>query len=242
VLLDPSRSVAEVAAVVHRSLDGRRFGFSGAFDLSEPSTSVVDLVVDGRLQEFTAGGAGLAQEVVRALGGRGFDAEFGFQGGTLSVAATARYDGRIRLVESPLVAVWLGERHSLVTHWYGGGVAELLGMMRTFQIQEYDDGLTVTVEPARGSDLAMPATVIKLVPGLGLLELSPLTQSHLSTLPTWRGRSTRAGELFQDTLSNGRPYFVLAGRDTWATLVPLGDAAPEEVAGRAERLRVELVS
>jgi hypothetical protein len=233
-------------STVHRSLDGRRFRFGTGFDLGQPTTSVLDVVIGGRLQEFTAGPVALGLEVAKALSAtgtaKGFDQELTYQGGRLSIARTGRYDGQSRLVEEPLVAVWHGSRYCMVTHWYGGGTAELLGVLRTLRIEEHDDGLMVHPDRAAGTDLAAPATLIKQIPGLGLVELSPLTDVHLTTLPGWRGLTTPAGEMFKDTLSNGAPYFILAGSDIWATVVPLAGTSPDRVADRLGQLKVELVA
>lgn len=232
---------AAEAQVIHRSLDGRRFRLSGALELGLPFTSVLDVAVGGRLHEFTAGLAGLGAEVAGALGGSGFDEEFAYQGGTLLVGRLRPYDRQSRLVEDLLVAVWRGDRYALVTQLYGMTTAELLGLLRTLRIEEHPDGLAVAPGPRAGSEFAAPATVLKQIPELGLLEVAPLTDQHVKTLPSWRGLATPAGELFADQLSDGQPYFVLAAPDTWTTLVPGSAAAAQAVPGRIGRLRVRLV-
>ncbi len=90
-----------------------------------------------------------------------------------------------------------------------------------------------------GSRLAAPATVIKQVPGLGLLDMTPLTAERARQLPSWRGLRTGAGELFRDTLSDGKPYFVLAAADAWVTVLPLPDTALDRVPDLVDRLRVQ---
>jgi hypothetical protein len=227
------------APVVHRSLDGVRFEIGGDLDLAEPSTSVLDVAVGGRLYELTAGAAGLAAEVAASVHHAGrpdFDEELSFAGGSLRLARSTPFDGRTGLVEDVLVAAWVGERHCLVSQWYGASTADVLGVLRTLRITEHDDGLTV--RPAGGLVPNGPATVIKQVPELGLLELCPLTRAHLRTLPAWAGRATAAGDLYQDTLSNGQPFYLLAGTDTWATVVPSGPRAADQMA----RLRLRRVA
>jgi hypothetical protein len=233
--------MAAETQVIHRSLDGRRFLLSGRLDLGLPFTSVVDVAIGGRMHEFTAGVAGLGADVASALGGAGFDEEFSYQDGALLVARLRPYDRQIRLAEDMLVAVWRGEQHCLVTQLYGTTTAGLFGLLRTLRIEQHEDGLVVTPAPAGGSELAAPATVIKQVPELGLLELSPLTDAHVKTLPAWRGLSTPAGELFTDSLADGKPYFVLAAPDTWTTLVPGAGVPADQVAGRVGQLRVRMV-
>lgn len=224
------------AAVAHRSLDGRRFFLSGPLDLSRPATSVLDVVIRGRLHEFTAGPAALGAEVAAALGSAGFDEELSYAGGRLLVGRARPYDSRIRLVEDVVVAVWLGGDHALITQLYGMSTAHLLAILRSVRITVHDDGLALA--PAGDAAFAGPATVVKEVPALGLLETSPLTADHARTLPAWSGRPTPAGELFTDTLSSGDPFFVLATADSWTTVVPLAGTTAAQMAARIGRLRV----
>ncbi|GLY25098.1 hypothetical protein [Micromonospora sp. NBRC 101691] len=225
--------------VTHRAVDGVRFLLDGSLDLSAPSTSVADVTINGRLHEFTAGTVGLADDVVRALGVDRFDEELSYQGGRLWTARTKPYDPQIRLTEDRLVAVWRGRRHSFFTEIYGATTAHLLGVLRTLRIEEHDDGLTLRPVPKGGAEFAAPATVLKEVPGLGLLELTTLTRERAERLPSWQGLRTRAGELYRDTLSDGKPYFVLATADTWLSVVPLGDTDLEQVPTLVDRLHVQ---
>lgn len=234
-------SAAE-ARVLHRSLDGRQFALSGRFDLGRPGTSVLGVAVRGRLHELTAGPAGLGEEVAAGVGVGRFDEELSYQGGTLLVGRARPYDRQTRLVEDLVLAVWRGRQHSLLTQFYGASTAGVLAVLRTLRISEHRDGISVRPEPGAGSDLAAPATVLKQVPGLGLLEVSPLTDQHARTLPFRSGLSTSGGELFQDQLSNGRPYFVLATSDTWTTVVPLADSPPDRIPGLLGGLRVGAVA
>lgn len=224
--------------VAHRAIDGRRFLLGGPFDLAAPFTSAVEVTVGGRRHEFTAGPLGLAHDVAGALGVQGFDEELSYQGGVLSTARTRPYDPQIRLIEDRLVAVWQGRRHCLFTQMYRASTAELLAVLRTLRIEEHDDGLAVHPYPRTGTGFSAPATLVKQVPELGLLELAPLTPQRAAQLPSWRGLATPAGELFRDTLSDGSPYFVLAAADAWLTVLPLTDTAPERVPTLLGRLRL----
>lgn len=229
------------ARVTHRSLDGRRFTLSGRLDLGQPVTSVVGVAVRGRLHELTAGPAGLGEEVAAALGVGRFDEELSYRGGTLLLGRARPYDRQVRLVEDLVLVVWRGREHCLVTQFYGASTAAVLAVLRTLRIEEHADGVSVRPEPGAGSDFASPSTVLKQVPRLGLLELSPLTDQHARTLPSWSGLPTSGGELFRDRLSDGRPYFVLATADTWTTVVPLADSPTEQVPALLGGLSVRTV-
>jgi hypothetical protein len=233
--------MAAEASVIHRALDGHRFRLSGPLDLALPFTSAVGVVVHGHLHELTAGPPGLGEEVARAAGVDRLDEELSYRGGTLRLGHVKRYDAGIRLVENLVVAVWQGRRYSLVLQLYRASTADVLGLLRTFEIVEHDDGIEIRPDAKAGSSFAGPASVVKQVPGLGLLEVSPLTAQHTKTLPAWQGISTRAGELFQDGLANGQPYFVIAGTDTWGTVVPLADTAVGQLPAMADRLTLQTV-
>ncbi len=220
----------------HRALDGRRYELSGPFDFSGPFTSTVEVTVSGRRHELTAGITGLGEAVAEALGIERFDEELSHQGGTLLTARTQPYDAGIRLREDRLTAVWRGRRYGLVTQMYRATTGQLLGMLRTLRIFEYDDGLSV--RPTAGSSFATPATVTGQVPGLGLLEISPLTAQHSAQLPRWRGLTTPAGELFRDTLTDGSPYFILVTADTWITVLPLRDTVLDRIPDLVGNLRL----
>ena len=222
--------------VAHRALDGKRYLLSGPFDLTTPATSVVELAVSGRRCEITAGGPRLGDDVLAALGATGYDEELVYAGGRLAIARTEPYDPQIRLRENRLTGVWLGKRFSFFTHLYGATSNDLLSVLSGFAIREHDDGIAIT--PHRPHGFAGTATLVKEVPGLGLLEISPLTPQHTAQLPRWRGMTTQAGELFVDELSDGSPYFVLAGSDTWTTVLPLRDTELAEVPRLVGELRL----
>lgn len=225
--------------VAHRAIDERRFLLDGSLDFGAPFTSVADVTISGRLHEFTAGSIGLADDVARALGVDAFDEELSYQGGALLTARSRPYDPAIRLTEERLVAVWRGRRFSFFTEMYSATTADLLGVLRTLRVDEHDDGLTLRPTSKTSAEFAAPATVLKEIPGLGLLEMAPLTKERVGRLPSWRGLQTQAGELFRDELPDGTPYFVLATADTWLSLVPFADTNVAEVPALVNRLRVQ---
>lgn len=227
------------STVVHRALDGRRYELSGVLDLGRPSTSAVEVLVGGRRHELVAGTSGLGDEVATALGVTRFDEEFRFAEGTLIVGRTRRAEPGSRITEDLLLAVWRGRRHCLVSHFYDTSTATAVELLHTLGIAEYEDG--VAVRPRSGSELAAPAAVVKEIPTLGLLELTVPEAPQATRLPAWKGARTRSGELFSDRLSNGEPYFVLAGADTWTTVLPLADTDVARVPELVDQLGLRLL-
>ncbi|MGP4110794.1 hypothetical protein ACTWP5_07740 [Streptomyces sp. 4N509B] len=228
--------MASAATVDHRALDGVAYRLTSDLDLGLPSTSVADVTVDGHLVEFTAGPAALGDDIAQTHGISAFDTELSFRGGTVRTATQRVYDPQTKQVERPTLVVWRGAHHSLVTRLYRVTTRDVLGMLRTLRLTERADGLTLDPDRAAGSGFARPASVIKEVPGLGLLEMTEPTRETTAQLPPWKGLAVRGGELYRDTLSDGRPFFVLSARTVWATVVPLAHTTVEEVPGLVRRL------
>lgn len=218
------------SAVAHRALDGVSYRIeSDGLDLGSAFTSAVELLVEGRLFEFTAGPAELAEKMAASLGVQAFDTELSFQNGTLRTATTREYDPESQLVERPTLVAWQGRRFSLVTRLYRVTTEDVLALLRTVRITEDDAGLFLAPDARSGSRFAGPAAVVKEVPGLGLVEMSSRTRERTAQLPPWKGSEVPSGELYRDTLSDGRPFFVLSGTRLWATVVPLADTNVEKV-------------
>ncbi len=227
------------STVVHRALDGRRYELTGTLDLGQPSTSSVRVTVRGRTHELVAGVSGLAEEVATALGVSGFDEELAFAGGTLLIGRTRRVEPGSRITEDILVAVWRGRRYCLISHFYDTTTATAVAARSTQGLTEHDDGMAV--RPTGGSAVVAPAAVVKEVPTLGLLEMTVPSAPQATRLPDGKGARTRAGELFADRMSNGDPYFVLAGEDTWTTVIPLADTDLARVPALVDQLGTRLL-
>lgn len=226
-------------AAVHRALDGVQFLLDGELDLSCPATSVAEVMIGDRLHEFTSGAPTLGRDVAATLGIDAFTERLGYQGGTLHTATKRTYDNQAMLVEELLIGAWLGTKHSLVTQLPRGSTAELLGILRALNVAERDDGLVLKPDPKAGCQFANPATIMKEVPGLGLLELSTPTSDRRRQLAGLDSKATAGGELFADWLTDGSPYFILDAPGVWMTVVPLaGSAAAERMPSLVERLRV----
>ncbi|MEV6105051.1 hypothetical protein AB0M28_10090 [Streptomyces sp. NPDC051940] len=232
--------MAAAVVVSHRALDGAAYRLESDLDLREPFTSAVEVLVGGRLVEFTAGPVSLGESVAASLGVTAYDSELTFQGGTLLTAVTEEREPRSGLLERPLLVVWRGRRYAMVTRLYGLDTASVLALLRTLRITETGAGLVLVPDAAAGSGFAGAATVTKEVPGLGLVEFTRRGKGHGDQLPPWKGVAVGSGELFRDTLSDGSPFFVLNAPEVWATVVPLSDTAVERVPELVGRLALRL--
>lgn len=226
--------------MTHLALDGSRLDVEGELDLSRPFTSVLDVGLRGHRYEFTAGAVGLGGEVAAALGLDGFDEELNHAGGALRVAHGTVTDPRTGLGDRVTVACWTGVAHELVTSLYGVTTAEVLDVFTTVDIVEGPDGIGITPAVGSGATVLGGALVLKEVPGLGLLEIAGRTKDAVRELPDWPGLPLGRGELFRDTLSNGRPYFVLAQPAAVVTVLPLDGTAVDRVPGLLGSLSVSM--
>ncbi len=227
------------AEVVHRALDGSRFRLGGDLELDGATTSTADLVTGRGLYRLTSGSTSLGADIARATGVGGFDEELSYQGGALRVGRRKIYDARARLSDDLLVAAWVGERYSLVTHLYNGSTERLLGLLRTLRIEEHADGVTVLPAARSGITFRGPAAVVTPVRGLGLLEVRTLTPQLAWELPSWPGVRVGSGELFRDTTTGDRTYFLLATPRIHLTVLPLADSRLDAVPQLLGRLKVE---
>lgn len=228
------------ARVTHLALDGSRHELAAELDLTRPFTSVVDLGIGGSRYEFTGGALGLGAEVVAALGLDGFGEELAYAGGTLLLAHGKVTDRRTGVVNATTVAAWHGVGHCLVTSLYNVTTSDVLGILDAVRIIERPDGIVLTPAPGTVARLLGTALVLKEVPGLGLLEIAGRTKEAVAELPDWAGLGLRSGELFRDTLSNGRPYFVLAAPAAVVTVLPLGDPTTGTVRTLLDSLTVSV--
>ena len=217
--------MAGESAVVHRALDGTRFRIDlPSEDLSRPFTSIAEVVLGGRLFEFTSGVAQLGDDLRAAFGADGFDEELHYRGGTLRLATRRTYDPQSKLVETPTLVVWQGKRRALVTHVYGLSTAEVLAALRPLGIDEQDDGIALAA--GDGAHFALPAFVLKEIPGLGLLEM---------TVPR---KLVQPAGLTWDKLTNGNPYAILVSGGVQTTVLPLTGTDPGRIPARLGQARI----
>jgi hypothetical protein len=232
-------SAGVTSTVLHRALDGRRYELSGPLDLGLPSTSSLRIALRGQATELVSGLGGLADEAAAALGVPGFDEELGFAGGTLRLGRVRRAEPGSRITEDILLAVWQGRERCLITHFYDTGTLAAVEALNSLGITEHDDG--IAVRPGKDSAQLAPAAIVKEIPALGLLELTAPSAPQATRLPEWKGKATPSGELFTDRMTNGDLYYVLAGAEIWATVLPLAGTDAARVPVLLESFSARLV-
>jgi hypothetical protein len=222
----------------HRALDGSLVTVRLTGDLSEPFSSFLELPLGSHLQEFAAGELHASEASARDLGVRTFAEEYQFQDGTLRFGSVAQYDPTVKIAAQLMVAVWEGRRFSLFTHAYhAAGTTELLKVLNTVRIRETPEGLALV--PTSITPAPAEVSLVKEVPGLGLLQIRPAVGASLNMLPTWPGRAVAGGELFLDDSGPDRVSWVLAGRTAVTNVVPHADRNPDDYLPALAELTVE---
>lgn len=230
--------MAAKAEAAHHALDGRQFVYSGDIDLSHPATSVARVVVGANLVEFTSGPAWVGASTADQRGIT-LDKSFTLQGGELRVGEAVTLDRDGKPLHRVRMAVWHGQRHCVFTHAYNSTVAEIIATMNSVTITELANGIAIAPKAAAQARFEQPATSVRYVPELGIVEAKVLDRRSSQILPKWRGAVTPAGELFQDTMSNGKPFLILAAATALVTIVPGPDVALGDAARLAGGLSVQ---
>jgi hypothetical protein len=227
-----------MASVVHRALDGAAATFQSSLPLDGPFTSVVNVRMHERLQEFTAGARSLGRAVAADHGIAHFDETYSFQGGRLSLGEVDIYDPGLKLAATFRLAVWEGERFSIHTHVYDQESNDLIRILRRFTFVEGETGVAIQPKDKGRTPFDDSASILREIPGLGLLEVTGRTAATSVGLPAWRGTRTAGGELFRDTVDNRQDYFVLVSPEMKATIIPDPNSDPTTILPHLDELKV----
>jgi len=227
-----------MASAVHRALDGAEVTFQSLLPLGQPFTTVVSVRMDSHLQEFTAGARSLGRAVAADHGIVHFDETYWFQGGRLGLGEADTYDPRLKLAARFRLAVWEGESFSIHIHTYDQRSSDLIRILRRFTFVEDETGVTIRPKDPGRTPFDDSASVLKEIPGLGLLEVTGRTPGTSVGLPARRGTRTAGGELFRDTVDNRQDYFVLVSLEMKATIVPDPDFDPATILPHLDGLTV----
>jgi hypothetical protein len=160
--------------------------------------------------------------------------EYAYRGGSLRVGRALDERGRVDF----LVSVWEGQAWSVYTPFYGGDVANLMGVLDLLSLEETDSGLVLVPLDDRIRYERSPE-LTKMIPGVGLLVMSQLTRQVARDLPRWSGTTVPGGELFVDEVPGaGQRYYVLVSPTARATIMPSPEAAGNTVPSRLLNLNV----
>jgi len=229
-------------SVTHEALDGGRIELRTNLETGEPYTSFLNLQLGSHIQEFSSGMREYAAANGRDLGVERFEEEYHLTGGTLRLGSTIQDIAPHNKVRATLaVAAWEGTSFSLFTHAYNADSAgELLGILAQVRISESAFGVTLAPQDPVQTPITH-VSVVKDLPGLGLLQIEPATPELIKSLPGWPGSTVAGGELFIDNTDGGGSTFVLAGRSAITRIIPDPDDAVDKLLPALAELRIDWV-
>lgn len=188
-----------------------------SFDLGQPFTSFIDVAYRG-----------VTHQVFAAADRHAFTYE-----NVTGEFRVGRYDGHI-LESLDAVDAQVTHRYQalvttpsgvLSTHSYDSvpGLLALIGALRP-----QATALGVVVEPDDECEFSGPPKVALALP-IGLLEVTPLTQEVIDTLPDWQGTPVESGELYGSRFADGAAYLTLVTESCRVIAMPQSDTDVDEV-------------
>ena len=231
---------------VTTSLDGRTLTMeSRRLDLSFRPTNVGVVRLPDRLVEFNASTIEFGRTVARELAQVRLEESFRLQGGRLWIGSTQQVISPAGHVSHIRMGLWEARHWCLWTHLNGpSSTDDLIGLFNSFTLTEVDAGVVMTSLDPSTVAFEEPSSVMKVVPQMGLLEVSPLTPRLRSTLPAQRGTRTLGGQIYVDEPVDGelnRMHFVLVSRSAFTSVTPSAVAAAS-AAGEHDLSRDQLAN
>lgn len=223
--------------ITHVAIDAGRVTITSGADLSAIATSAGRYSVDGIVREVTTQPAGFFP-VLAAAEGLEPTEEYQYRGGILRLGRAVHADPVSGTQRVDTTAVWDTGGASLAVTTSDLTTDTLLALLDRFDLRPAPEGLAVL--PANGLTWYDAPQLVKELPGLGLLEIVPLSNDTAGSLPSWPGTGVAGGELYRDELAPGVPYLVLVTETARVNVLP-DEGAIEAATEGASGLTVEWV-
>lgn len=224
-------------STTHLAIDASRVSISSAADLRAVATSAGRYSVDGIVREVTTQPAGFFPLLARAEGFEPTE-EYQYRGATLHLGRAVHADPVSGTRRVDTAAVWDDGSVSMALIASDLTTEALLALLDRFDLQPHPEGLAVL--PGRGVAWYDAPQLVKELPGVGLLEITPLANDTAGALPSWPGTPVTGGELYRDELAPGVPYVVLVTETARVNVLP-DDGGTEAAAAGAAALRVDWI-
>ena len=221
--------------ITHIAIDASRVTISGSADVRAVATSAGRYSVDGIVREVTTQPAGFFPVLARAEGLEPTE-EYQYRDGTLRLGRAVHADPVSGTRRVDTTAVWDAGGGSLAITTSDLTTDALLALLDRFDLRPSPEGLAVL--PANGLSWQDAPQLVKELPGLGLLEIVPLSNDTAGALPSWAGTEVAGGELYRDELAPGVPYLVLVTDTARVNVLP-DEGALEAATRGASGLQVE---
>ncbi len=224
-----------MSEITHIAVDAARVTITSDADLRAIATSAGRFLVDGVVREVTTQPAGFFDVLVAAEGLTPTE-EYQLAGGTLRLARAVHADPVSGTQRTDTTAVWEAQGSSLALTTSDLDTEGVLGVLERLELVPSPEGLAVL--PGAGVSWYDAPQLVKELPGLGLLEITPLSGDTAGSLPSWPGTPVAGGELYGDELAPGVPYVVLVTETARVNVLP-DEGAVEAAAAGAASLLVE---
>jgi len=205
------------ATATHVAIDGSRVTIAGAADLSRVATSAGRYTVDGIVREVTTQPAEFFDLLVAAEGLAPTE-EYQYRGGALRLGQTTHQDARSGSRRIDTTAVWDTAGWSMAVTGADLDAETVFALLDRLDLRPLAEGLAVL--PGNGIAWYDAPQLVKEVPGVGLLEVLPLSADTARSLPSWPGTPVAGGELYRDELAPGAPYVVLVTETALVNVLP----------------------
>lgn len=218
--------------------DGRQIHLATDEDRSDPYIFVIVAIVHGHRAQFVVGNRDHGR-LIASEAGVPLSERYSFQNGTLAFGELTTVDEVSKLRETLQLGIWEGNHASLKCFLYNQTSSDLIALLDNFDLTEVPEGLLIAPKTKETTLVPHGRGAVRFVqnlPGLGLLETSPIDTVPAGELPSWKGRSVPAGELFVQE-SAERQVYVLLSDSSFTRLYPnLHQIEEKEAVERLSRL------
>lgn len=219
--------------MTHVAIDGGRVHVTSDAPLAAPATSAGRYVVDGVIREITTQGTGFFDVLVAAEGLAPTE-DYQVRGGALRLGRTVHVDPATGSERVDTTAVWDAGDGSLALTTSDLDTEQVLALLDRLDLRPGPEGLAVL--PAGGIGWHDAPQLVKELPGIGLLEVLPLSAEVSGSLPSWPGTPVAGGELYRDEVAPGVPFVVLVTETARVNVLPDDDGIEAATAGATELL------
>jgi hypothetical protein len=228
--------------VTHVAIDGSTVTIDAtAFNPDFHASSVGIYTINGHWQEFTTSyrdfGAAVAADLSLSLG-----ESYTLQGGRLRLGTTSVHfpdmGKGVRQTDLLHLAVWEGRRFSVHTHRYNGKAHDLIDVFDRFDLLEDAGGIHLQPRDPGQVRFAREPSLLREVPGVGVLQIRPMTPQVARTVPPWRGTAVAGGELFVGRRP-GNLHLVLVGKRSHTLIMRQGEDCGKDDLSQIQRMSVD---
>ena len=218
----------------HTAIDGATVSITADLDLSSPFTSMGRIVAGYVVHELTVGPIGDVESLLASRSG-GTTERFDYRDGVLQIASVEEVDPKTRARHLQVIAVWSIAGQAISGSFPGQAPDAVVSLLDTVDVRTAP-GLAVVPRRSRWYD---DPQLVKEIPGVGLLEVRPLTRERSAQLPEWEGARVQGGDLYRIDEREDAPALLLVSRSAASQILLDDPQAADTAATAASGISVE---